>query len=467
MNKRWLTVTAAALLILLAVVWLLKDRILPRSDGGLHGAIVILLDTVRADHLSCYGYERKTTPHLDALAEKGVLFEQVVSFCPWTLPSVANLLSGCQPVNNVFNQTLKVSVVESIAAAGYRTAAFTEGAYVSAHYGFDRGFGTFHEEEGRKRPEDAKPWDPRHSGVIEKTFGVAKEWLTENGDEKFFVLIHTYEPHIPYTRRTFADGLDSGRLGEAFGIDEIDALQKGELVLDDGELEYVKALYDGGLLESDRHVGELLRHLESLGLRDRTLVVVTSDHGEEFGDHYPSHTGDHGHSLHDELILVPLIVHNPLEQYPVKRVPAQIRLMDIMPTVAELLEAPLLSRPEGKSLLPLLSGSESAPRPAFGGLPHTGPNRFFLRLLGYKYIETVDAALSGNRPLRPEPPAVQLYDLGDDPRERDNLEGFMLDLETKMQDYLSTVLGSISDIKIPEDAEGPLRERLKALGYIR
>jgi arylsulfatase A-like enzyme len=437
-----------------------KDKIFPRKQTlGLQGAVLILLDTVRADHLSCYGYSRETSPNLSRLSQEGVLFQQTVSYAPWTLPSVANILSGSRISEHVFNKTLKQSVVESISKAGYTTAAFTEGGYVSSRYGFDLGCLEHSEEEGAVQfVSSEKPRDPNFAGGIEKTFSMAKKWLTEHRDEKFFLFIHTYEPHIPYERRT----------GTNFTLETLLLLRNGKLSFNDQELEYLEALYDGGILESDRHVGAFLAFLKKVGLRDRTLVVVTSDHGEDLGDHYRSNCGDHGHSLHDNQLLVPLIIHNPCSTYSVKKVTHQIRLMDVMPTIAEILNAPIDFTTTGKSLLPLMHGEENAGRFANGGYNRAGPKRMFLRYLGYKYIKVVGPPSGKYPPLKPLPPTHQLYDLKADLKEQINLAQTEPLIAREIQDNLARILGSKQDtFTIPEVINDTLRERLKSLGYLQ
>ena len=262
----------------------------PHDTAGeeLQGAVLILLDTVRADHLGCYGYHRPTSPNLDALARAGVKFEQAVSPSPWTLPSVAALLAAEYPQRVLKKGQLLRSLVERLSEAGITAAAFTEGGYVSRAYGLDRGFDHYEEEEGPVqllKPGERR--DPNTRGGIEHTFAMARRWLSRNQNRRFFLFIHTYEPHTPYTNDDFTQGIESGLVGPVFAIDLIPRIRSRELVLNDADVEYVKALYDGDILNSDLHVGEFLTFLEDRGLRDRTLLVITSDHGEELNDHYP------------------------------------------------------------------------------------------------------------------------------------------------------------------------------------
>jgi arylsulfatase A-like enzyme len=460
----------AILLILAGAVFLLKDRIFPRTGAGPRNAVLVVLDTMRADRLSCYGYARETSPNLSRLADRGVLFEETVVYSPWTLPSMVNLFSGRFLTRQVFQDRLRRSLVEAVRDAGFETAAFTEGGYVSSFFGLDRGFDLFVEEEGAvQRAIPGKPEDLDPQGGIENTFRLAGEWLEANRDESFFLFIHTYEPHAPYRRRTFTKGLEPGRVGETFELDLLEKLQAGEVIFDENDLEYLNALYDGGIFESDRHVGALLRLLDRLGLRDETLVVVTSDHGEELGEHYPAFSGDHGHSVFDELVLVPLIIHDPMETYPKRRVRHQVRLMDVMPTILAILGIDGGGSVQGTSLLPLMRGEEVKGRMAFGGMTKAGPERVFLRWLDYKYIKVVNPGKDGP-PLKPRPAPVALFDLQEDPEELSDLSATETQVMVRMKEVLSRIMRSgmsAEQIALPEDLDDKLRERLESLGYIR
>jgi arylsulfatase A-like enzyme len=446
-----------------------EDSIGKAAPRKLQGAVLILLDTVRADHLSCYGYTRPTSPNLDALAREGVIFKQVVSYSPWTIPSVATLLAGEYP-ERVFNMHLLRSLVERFQQMNISTAAFTEGGYVSRSFGFDRGFRFYKEEEGIVQLlKPGKSRNPNARGGIKNTFALAKQWLLQHKDENFFLFIHTYEPHTPYTNHDFTVGMDSGTVGPVFNTEVMKSLRSRQMVLNDNEVEYVKALYDGDILNSDRYVGDFLSFLDNLRLRDRTLIVVTSDHGEELNDQYPAYTGSHGHSLCDPLLLVPLIIYDPLHLYAVHEVLAQVRLIDIMPTIADLLGVSIERPIDGISLLPFMDGTEKEDRIALMGQTRLGPLRFGIRSLGFKYIVTVGLGNSQSK-LIPAPPPRQLYDLSTDPDERQNL----VEKKPKLAEQIHQLLQDQSNnltrrikAEISYENDSALLERLKSLGYIK
>ena len=246
-------------------------------------------------------------------------------------------------------------------------------------------------------------------------------------------------------------------------------LQSGRVTLNDAEVVYCKALYDGDLRTADHHVGRFLDSLEGLSLRERTLVVITSDHGEELNDHYPSRTGDHGHSLRDPQLLVPLVVHDPIHRFAVREVAAQVRLLDVMPTIAELLGVPIGRPLDGRSLVPLMTGEEKHDRIALSGQTRSGPQRTSLRCMGYKYIVTLRPETGKHPPLVPAPPPVQLYDLEADPREQLNLVSekpeLVLALDQLLQERFGAVLRD-TGLELPDEVDPGLVERLRSLGYV-
>ena len=445
------------LTVLLAIPGCSKEPLRPR------GVVLFLLDTVRPDRLSCYGNRRPTSPAIDALAARGARFEQVVSFAPWTLPSIAALLSG-EPANVAFQGTLKQSLIEDLERAGVRAAAITENGWFAAKYGVDRGFDEFVEDSPFR--ED----DQLGKAGVGRTFKRAREWLEDHvrtrGDQPFFLLVHSYEPHVPYARRTFTKGLSPGRVGEFFGMASLDQLHRGLVEYDDDDLEFLEALYDGGIHEADRHVGAFVERLEAMDLAGDVVVGVTSDHGEDLGDHYRQRSGDHGHSLLDDLMLVPLVIADPTGTLPAGVIENQIRTLDILPTVLELLGVEVPPDIAGRSLIPLARGESEGPRIAFGGSTHTGPDRTFIRHLGYKFIETIGPD-SHQPPLDPAPPRVQLFDLRLDPGEVDNLAEQRPELVERFRELNRRIdRQGAGSIEIdPADAE--LAARLKELGYLK
>jgi len=433
------------------------------SEQELRGAVLIVLDTLRADGLSAYGNARRTSPHLDALAQRGVLFERAVSHASGTLPAFVGLLSGRYPSAEVMDGELRSSLVERLREAGFRTAAFTEGGFVSSYYGMDLGFDEFLEEEGAVHLTIGGLAMHGSAGGIEETFRQAEAWLRENGSAAFFLMVHTYEVHTPYRRLEYATGLERGRLPERFETAEVADALRDRRPPSDTELAYIRALYDGGAAAADRHVGALLGVLEELGLAERTLVVVTSDHGEDLGDRAPPRPATHGHSLYDELLLVPLVVYDPRLDDAVSRVPAQVRLVDVLPTILDLLGVLEDPRSNGRSVAPLMRGEEAGDRPAYAQIVTIkgGARKVALREGAHKLIQNAF----------PKIPAVELYDLAADPAEEMNLASQESELREQLQEKLRRARAPVAEGGLPNYRPGQptpraLKERLEALGYV-
>lgn len=437
-------------------------------EAPLQGAVLVLIDTVRADHCSAYGYGRPTTPALERLARRGVLFENAITSAPWTLPAVAALLAGERVPRSLDAErgTLRHSLVEVLHRAGIATAAFTEGGFVSRDFLFDRGFDSWVEEEASVHR--TAPGAPANagSGSVARTFSNAARWLGQRRGARFFALVHTYEPHTPYMDRRFAAGLAPGRIGPALRMDAVRQLQSGALRLEPEERRYVEALYDGDIRAADDQLGRLLDALDSERLADRTLVVVTSDHGEDLGDLDPRFTASHGHALKDPLVRVPLVVADPAEPRPGRRVSQQVRLIDVLPTIAARLGAPHALRIEGRDLGSLLRGEETEPRLAFGGENWIGPAQEFVRSAGHKYIERTGAEATDAPP--PGAPARQLFDLATDPGEQHDLAAERPELADTFARLLAEQRGAspaAAHRPALHELPQPLQERLRSLGY--
>jgi arylsulfatase A-like enzyme len=446
------------------------DNSSTKQDELPFGAVIILLDTLRADHVSCYGHNRLTTPVIDELAKKGVRFEQVVSLAPWTLPSVAVLLSGQRPGHALDSQKrMRGSIAQVFHEAGFATAGITEGGYVSKYFGMDRGFTYYHEEEGpvrlliggKPRHNDSAP-----SGGISKTFNKATEWLEKHKDKPFFLFIHTYEPHTPYTNHYFTQGMNHGRIGDVFKIGHLKNLRSGQLTLTEAEKQYIHALYEGDIHSADRYVGEFLAFLKKIGLHNKTVVVVTSDHGEELGEHSDRYIYRHGSSLKDTQLMVPLVIYDPTRKFAVTQVSAQVRLVDVLPTVADLLGVEISYPTAGRSLMDFMTNKETSNRVAISGQTKKGPLRHSIRDGRYKYIEVI-APDRGKPPMKV--PNRQLYELLNDPAEKVNLAdtnpGLAKTMSVALQRYTKELRKSPINQQ-PEIIDKQLRQRLRSLGYV-
>lgn len=433
------------------------------SERELSGVVLIVIDTLRSDRLSAYGNERSTSPVFDRLARRGVLFEQAISPSSWTLPSMIGLLTGRFPSEESFqDERLVGSLVEVLQRAGVRTAGFTEGGFASARFGFSRGFESYQERPGKVALAQDSEADRDPAGSITSTFADAEQFLRELRDERFFLWVHTYEPHTPYLRGIYLDDLDPGAFGESF-IATLRRAQRGEFELTETERSYVEALYDGGVRVSDAHVARLLRALRDSGRARSTAIIVTSDHGEDLGGRASVHVASHGHSLYDDLIRVPLVVHDPRGRYPPGRITTQVSTLDIAPTILELLGEEPPDGLDGRSLMPVMLGHETAHRVAFSRVHRKGPPTVSVRDGRYKLIRDLSQRAEG---------VTEIYDLAVDPGETRDLAGSSPEIEPTLEQELERFRAELQrrgalDFSLEQAAlPDELRDQLRVLGYL-
>ncbi len=308
--------------------------------------ILISIDTLRADHLTCYGYERQTSPNLDRLAEKSFLFTRSYSTSTWTLPSTATLLTGLLPAqHNVRRRRDSLgdlpTLAKTLSDAGYRTVGFVDGGYLGFGWGLSLGFQSYTSgADDRARTDDV-------AAVVER----ASNWLRGNRFEPFFLFLQTYETHQPHRNREgFADPfLDSLQDGLRFeSASPLKLLASGE---DDPAVwRRVEALYDGEIARTDHYLGQLFDVLRGLDVFDNTAIVITSDHGEEFLEH--GGVDHYAAKVFDENIRVPLILRLP-GQTDGEVVATPVTGADVVPTFLDLAGLEPSSELVGRSLLSL------------------------------------------------------------------------------------------------------------------
>lgn len=435
------------------------------NAGDRPTVVVILLDTVRLDHLGWGGSELDTSPRLDALARDGVAFTQTITQAPWTKPSVATILTGVIPGRTGAtarrgpmlpkNRTL----AEAYAAAGYRTLGLSSNPNIATIFGFRQGFLDWHEDTKAK---------------ADSLISQARSWLKKDQDRPSFLYLHLNDAHYPYEPAPEYAGLfnHSGRNPRLDGDTERafrDSLGEGYT---EEDVEIMRLSYSEEIRYLDDQVGQLVEDL--LAQHDNLLVVITADHGEEFLEH-----GDlgHGHSLHEELIRIPLqFAWSPAlgEKLGLKagREDAQVRHMDIMPTLLELcdLDWPEGVRPfDGDTLSPYLRGEDvQGVRPAFSetdnvGSPISGPPGPLRswRLPDWKLVETdPHVKEAANR--------LWLFHLAADPGERRNLaheNPEQRDLLRKALQASGFFLGPDARLSSGAVISGEQSDALAAMGY--
>ncbi len=461
-----------------------RERGIPDDHGRSSRPPLILLtiDTLRADRLSCYGYDRIRTPHIDELATGGARFEEVLAQSPWTLPSLASLFTGTYPtVNGVVSSGnrldgARATLAEVLGDAGYHTQAFVSNGWLQKPFGLDQGFAGYYHESHRPPyywllnmmvVRAVRGFIPGLRGVMTYSSGahltdLACGWLRERRPTGFFLWVHYLEPHDPYAppppfNQTWDDQY-RGRWRYRSGM--LQRFRTG-LWLTAAERRHLESLYDGEVWFVDHCVGRILRVLKEIGLYDRSLVVVTSDHGEEFWEH--GNVG-HGHSLYQELLRVPLVMRFP------ERIPAgtvvrgRLRLMDLAPTILGILGLPGTMEMQGADLAAgAVSGSIDTSLTAFGeALIYYGEQKALLRDK-WKLVYL------------PESAKRELYELSGDPEElfnvaqanpeaRDSLTAELLNWMAESE-AINRALPAETGSRAVVD--GALRQQLQAMGYLQ
>lgn len=324
--------------------------------------LLISIDTCRADHLSAYGYWRETSPALDALAARGVLFESAFCQVPDTTPSHASLFTSVYPythgaANGVPLKESATTLAEVLRKANFKTAGFVSGATMTARdSGLAQGFDVYDDELDRINPKGI-PFERRAVGTTER----ALEWLRNSDQERFFLFVHYFDPHTQYDPPSPYDSMFSADRAPAETREKIDPehIPAYAKIGSATDLEVYQARYDGEIRYVDEQVSRLFAQLETLGLQDDTLVVVTSDHGEDMGEHGVYF--NHGWTLFDPALHIPLIFSCPGHMPSGRRVEDLVQTIDVLPTILDMLDVAPGSSMEGMSLRGLLSGGKAPP----------------------------------------------------------------------------------------------------------
>jgi arylsulfatase A-like enzyme len=421
-----------------------------------HPIIIVDVDTLRADHLGCYGYRRATSPHIDAFAGEAVFFGWAFSQAPNTPPSQASNLTGLYPSTHgmVFDEDRVpeevVTLAEALAGHGYTTAGFHDGGYMREVFRIGQGFATYDDNRG----QGLKAIGPK-----------AESWLREHADENFLLFIHTYDPHTPYAPpapfdRTFMDGVAAPTPGFEPTTKQMNEIRlskftKNPLTLPPNDLAYSIALYDGEIRYVDEWFGGFWRVVRELGLDRRATVVFLSDHGEEFQEH--------GSVMHEKLYAtvthIPFMIRLPGGRL-ARRVDVVVESVDLMPTLLELAGAAVPAGVQGSSLVPLLTGRPApGPQAAFSESPFFGRSRAVA--LGDHHLL-----------LNTKTGATELYDVRNDPLEQVDIAAskppvleIMAGLLRTWEDRVaaSTVEGTGEPAPLDEET----LEQLRALGYVQ
>lgn len=457
------------------------------TDPVTPNVVLVSIDSLRADHLSAYGYERLTSPHIDALARSGALFEDAFSTTSWTLPShIALFTSMYDTVHGVVSHgraldPLRTTLPQVLGQHGYATAGFYSGPYLIPAFGFGRGFDTYvpcmdYLDADAMERTDLVPASHRasHGDVTSPClYDAVASWLDGRRDKPFFLFVHMWDVHYDYIppadyAQRFTDPAYESSI-DFTDLQNNPAINRG---MDRRDLAHLIGLYDGEIAFTDHYLGRIVERLESLGLRDDTLIVVTADHGEAFFEH-----GLKGHQndLYDEVLRIPLIFSWPGHVVAGRHYTEQVSIIDIMPTILGLADIPAPPEILGRDLSPLLRDereSDHAGSTVFAELTVFGRSYDLhlkaLRTPQYKAVANL-APPGGGRP------RVDVYDLAADPGEQRPIGRDRADLArmaarqldemiTRSEEYARGLPREAADGSAPDLA--PIRDRLRALGYL-
>jgi len=428
LSKKFLTIAAAALVVAaLAAGW----GAYARRDGRLN-VLLVSIDTLRADHVGSYGYPAAQTPALDATAARGVRFAHATTVAPLTLPAHSSLMTGTFPGyhgvrdNGGFylgddQQTL----AKALRARGYRTGGFVSAFVLDHRWGIGQGFDRYYDDfDLAKYRVDVGLDAVQRPG----SDAVAKaiEWLDQDTAQPFFAWVHLYEPHAPYEPP-----------------EEIRARFPPTLV----------GAYDGEIAAADLQVGRLLDHLSTAGRLDRTLVVILSDHGESLGEHGEE---QHGFFVYESDIHIPLVLAGP--GLPARVVDDPVRIVDVMPTVLDLLHLSIPAAVQGRSLVPLLRGERLDLTP----LAETWYPRHHY---GWSELTSIE----DSRYHFIAAPRRELYDVQTDPGELHDLAAENPGRADALERALKALAAQTSaghTPNAPRPIDPDVEQRLRSLGYV-
>lgn len=402
------------LLALAAAVCLLGCQ--PQRDPNV---LLVVIDALRPDHLGCYGYARDTSPRLDALALRGVLFTDATSPASYTRAAVPSIFASVYPgAHGVFSQAKNVEVLsdeyttlaETLKARGYRTAAFMPNPSLHRTFNFDQGFDLYNDDF----PAGEGPEHEVHE-TARKINDRVLRWLRGDREKPFFAYLHYRDVHGPYVPPPPYDTLfprtGEGRLltRAEYQAQPLDIRRPRRY----RDLDSYITLYDGEIRYTDDQIAQLLDTLKKEGFLDHTVIVVTADHGESFLEHG---YWTHGTDLYEEQIRVPLLLVLPGDRHAGRRVETPVQTVDIYPTILSLLDLEIPAVLQGESLFDAIEGDADPDRPIFS---EARVNRHKRPAGGGQFVSVRAGAwkLIFNRTKR----SAELYNLRDDPGEKNDL----------------------------------------------
>ena len=490
----WSRVFVLAVLLVVPIYWAVAGAGIERVEGFVDlgpadiesereepetpSIVLIMLDTTRIDCLGCYGSDFGLSPRIDGLAARSVLFESCVTPEPLTRPTAATLFTGLYPMTHGVDTNTKAlpaeitTLAEVLRGRGYTTGAFAAATVLSSFYGTDQGFDTYVE------PTES-PWVLHRSLALRRILSAlgyasvasielpanvmtdrAATWIDANRGRPFFAYVHYFDPHWPYEPpEEFDFAAEAGLAGVPVPYDDPQDRFREEFRMPEDFLRREWLRYQGEIRYMDREVGRLLDALERMDVLDECIVVLVTDHGEGFEHKFYF---AHGNRLYDQLVAVAMMVHVP--GVAPRRVPEQVRLLEVCPTILGLVDASVPAGVQGLDLSDVLTGGATLPDdlPGFCQTDFENPKPLSsrisvgLRLPPWKYIDSPEIGLE------------ELYHLENDPAETVNLADEMPDVRRGMAQRVNEWLATTETRDLAAEELSPERiEALRALGYLQ
>ena len=431
LHKFWIMLAAAVVVAVVLVLLITTSsdqddysKVIKNSDLNV---VLITLDTTRADRLGCYGYPQAKTPNLDFLAHNGVRFANAYCQVPLTLPSHCSILTGTLPTyhhvhnNGTYSLTAEqISVTEILKSHNFSTAAFVASFSVDSRFGLDQGFDLYDDNFQEETPFKAMNSERKAAEVYDR-FSL---WLDDHHSEHFFTWIHFFDPHLPY------------------------------IPPDSYRLEFANRPYDGEIAYMDFYVGEVIKKLREKNILDKTFIIIAGDHGEGLGE--KTEIG-HGVFLYEMVMRVPLILYAQNHLPKGKIISGRVRLIDIMPSMLDMLNIKESYPYQGISLIPSIEGKEQKDLDSYLETYYPRENYGWSELTGliseeWKYIDA---------------PKKELYNLKSDPKEENNLVLSETGIASKMERSLKAlILNSASPGTGKRTPKQEDLDRLRSLGYV-
>ncbi len=394
-SKRFIVFCAMIVTASCFAAYILKNHSQAVSSQSRPDILFVIIDTLRADHLSCYNYNRPTSPNIDNFAKTAVLFENTISACSSTFPSISSIMTGVYPfthgASTNFGAPLRTSVrtiSQRMTELGYNTAAFISSTAIESRLtGLDRGFAIYDEELYQDPNDPSKEFLTRlASATVQKT----SQWLSQvrNNPQPVFLFVHLFDPHGPYTPPApYNTMFNDGYIGKhPPTIAELHRIYKEKILVAKEDLDYIVSQYDGEVRYTDYWVEQLLQNWQNSRNLSESMIILTADHGDDLYQH--NYHFFHIQSLYESCMHVPLMIKFPSGRNAGVRIPGLCETIDILPTIMEELGVNFNSKLHGASLFKMIN-NESQGKPYAFSIRDQEMNIFkgvTLRTPNFRYV---------------------------------------------------------------------------------